>query len=587
MSDPTEQQEISEQQQPLLAASSLVAPDSPFQSPIFRHSLALLSGLSRAATPPLPLLDDHTSASIRRRRRQSGSSNVPQHVRRYSFDGKAKRSGSEGEDDRRSHSVRSPSQSPEFGKDLRVGIISDNESSTAHVDRSSSSSPAAKFVSLFRKKTPSPPLDARNLNGELDYEPVLNSESFVVGDEYDLNADTHVVMKKGSSFVQTVFNTTNVIVGIGILGFPFAFKNAGWIGGTFLICFIMAATCYTAQLLGRCLGLRYPKLQSFSDIGREAFGIKMEYFIGFIFFVELFLACSAYIVLCGDNLEKLFPDKLTKEQWMIFVTAVILPSTWLTDLAMLSYLSVFGIFASTFLLVVVAVTGLQTPSAPGSLLHPAPTVSFQLNSAPIALGLIMSGFAGHAVLPNIYHSMNKKEEYFSMVNWAYSIAFFLYVSMSVIGYMMFGDGVLQEITLNLQPGILCHAAVMMTIVNPITKYALTLNPIAINVESTILMCQRRYTDECSSFNKILIRTAMTGLTLLTALYLPFFDRLMEFIGSFCSFTVSLIFPCLCILKLCWNDISLAEKIVNIVLAGLGFCFAILGSYVAIAGPLKL
>jgi amino acid permease len=135
--------------------------------------------------------------------------------------------------------------------------------------------------------------------------------------------------------------------------------------------------------------------------------------------------------------------------------------------------------------------------------------------------------------------MAKREDYFSMINYAYSIAFVLYVSMSIAGYVMFGNGVLQEITLNLKPGLVSHAAVMMTIINPITKYALTLNPsmfnllsnplfisilVAVNVESTILICQNRYADECSTFNKILIRTAMTGMTLLTALYVSLLSR---------------------------------------------------------------
>jgi vesicular inhibitory amino acid transporter len=72
--------------------------------------------------------------------------------------------------------------------------------------------------------------------------------------------------------------------------------------------------------------------------------------------------------------------------------------------------------------------------------------------------------------------MAKRKQYPSMINCAYSIAFFLYISMSIAGYSMFGGGVLQEITLNLKPGVLSHAAVLMTIINPVTKFALTLNP---------------------------------------------------------------------------------------------------------------
>jgi hypothetical protein len=399
---------MDEEKQPLLVDPNVPHSDltaqSPFSSPIFHHSLALLSGTPPRLPPP-------SFGNRVRRRRKSSQQQQSTHHRRHSFDSKAQLA-TNGEDHAlhvnliqddddlhdstygRSHSARSPSDSPEFNEAI-VGLQPNVAKQHA--------SPGNKILNYILKRAESPIAiprklpSLRSINGETDdavlvdsssdENALLRSESAEF--EYSLNDDAHVVIKKGSSFTQTVFNTTNVIVGIGILGFPFAFRNAGWVGGSILICFIMAATCYSAQLLGRCLNLRYPQLQSFSDIGREAFGIKMEYFIGFIFFVELFLACSAYIILCGDNLEKLFPEHLTKGQWMIFVTAVMLPSTWLTDLAMLSYLSVFGIFASAFLLLAVVYTGFVQPATPGSLLHPAPTISFDLNSAPIALGLIM------------------------------------------------------------------------------------------------------------------------------------------------------------------------------------------------------
>jgi vesicular inhibitory amino acid transporter len=193
----------------------------------------------------------------------------------------------------------------------------------------------------------------------------------------------------GSTFIQSVINTTNVLVGIGILGFPFAFKNAGWIGGFALLFLTICSTNYTSKLLGRCLGMYFPKLQSFSDIGREAFGPKMEWFIGFVFFVELFLACAAYLIICGDNLEKLIPQYFNAKEWMLITAILVLPTTWLKNLAMISYVSAFGLIASIFLLITILLSGLTTPSGPGSLLHPEETILFDLHSFPIALGLIM------------------------------------------------------------------------------------------------------------------------------------------------------------------------------------------------------
>jgi vesicular inhibitory amino acid transporter len=210
----------------------------------------------------------------------------------------------------------------------------------------------------------------------------------IAGEE---RVDLHVEFKeKGVSFIQSVMNSTNVLVGIGILSFPFAFKNSGWIGGSTILLFTLISTCYTSKIIGKCFRLYGDlDLQSFSDLGRKAFGIRMEWFIGFVLFVELFLACSAYIILCADNLEKLFPGILDRRIWMIITTVIIMPTTWLRNLSTLSYFSAFGIIASIFLLFSVIFSGISNRSSPGSLVDPVNTKIIEWNSLPISFGLIM------------------------------------------------------------------------------------------------------------------------------------------------------------------------------------------------------
>jgi amino acid permease len=376
----------------------------------------------------------------------------------------------------------------------------------------------------------------------------------IAGEE---RVDLHVEFKeKGVSFVQSVMNSVNVLVGIGILSFPFAFKNAGWIGGTGILMFTLISTCYTSRIIGKCFKLYGDlDLQSFSDLGRKAFGKRMEWFIGFVFFVELFLACAAYIILCGDNLHKLFPETLGRRYWMILVAAVVMPSTWLRNLAVLSFFSAFGILASVFLLFAVIYSGITNNSAPGSLIQPANTSLVEWNSLPIAFGLIMvnvlvhmdmalnfslkSGFSGHAVLPNIYLSMDQKSRYNSMINLTYVIAFMLYAAISVIGYLMYGENTLQEISLNLEPGIVSSIATAMTIINPISKFALTITPskissfiiyafltdwlVCLNTEKAL---ENRFhfggRQNVKTLIGIIVRSLMTGLTLLAALYVKAF-----------------------------------------------------------------
>ncbi|KAF9821952.1 hypothetical protein IEO21_00382 [Rhodonia placenta] len=97
-----------------------------------------------------------------------------------------------------------------------------------------------------------------------------------------------------STFGQTLFNAIAILLGIGMLSEPLAFAFAGWIGGTAIIISYGLITCYTAKILARII-LSDPRLKSYSDIGRKAFGPQSGPWISAIFCLELFTVRSAQL----------------------------------------------------------------------------------------------------------------------------------------------------------------------------------------------------------------------------------------------------------------------------------------------------
>jgi hypothetical protein len=102
--------------------------------------------------------------------------------------------------------------------------------------------------------------------------------------------DPHLVDDSSkSSFSQCTFNMANILMGVGMLGLPFVFKSAGWIGGFCVTIGFCLVTWQTSYYLGRVLNgdprpvhlfdgsdltikrLRKP-MSSFPEIAREAFG---------------------------------------------------------------------------------------------------------------------------------------------------------------------------------------------------------------------------------------------------------------------------------------------------------------------------
>lgn len=92
-----------------------------------------------------------------------------------------------------------------------------------------------------------------------------------------------------SSFSQCTFNMANILMGVGMLGLPYVFRSAGWIGGSSVTIGFCLVTWRTSYYLGRALNgdprpvhlfdgkdltiqrMRKP-VSSFPAIAREAFG---------------------------------------------------------------------------------------------------------------------------------------------------------------------------------------------------------------------------------------------------------------------------------------------------------------------------
>lgn len=66
-------------------------------------------------------------------------------------------------------------------------------------------------------------------------------------------------------------------------------------------------------------------------------------------------------------------------------------------------------------------------------------------SVPLSFGLIMAGFAGHAVFPTVYRDMENPKDYHKMVNWTYVATTIVYFGVAACGYAMFGSDTMQEV----------------------------------------------------------------------------------------------------------------------------------------------
>ncbi|KAF2012856.1 hypothetical protein BU24DRAFT_374676 [Aaosphaeria arxii CBS 175.79] len=397
-----------------------------------------------------------------------------------------------------------------------------------------------------------------------------------------------------STLPQTIFNSVNVLVGVGLLSLPLAIKYSGWIVGMIFLVFSAVSTSYTAKLLAKCLDVD-SSLITFADLAFVSFGNKARIAVSLLFTVELLGACVALVVLFADSLNDLVPgwDVIF---WKIVCGFILIPLGFM-PLRLLSFTSILGVMCCFGITIAVFVDGFIKPHAPGSLREPTAQYLFPANwlTIPLSFGLLMSPWGGHSVFPNIYRDMRHPYKYRKGVDITYIFTFIIDLGMACAGILMFGDGVRDEITSNIfltegYPKPLSVFIAICIAIIPLTKIPLNARPIVSTLE-ILTGLDNRSLAASSSLNgmsgltrgilKFTLRIVITIVFVGIAIVFPSFDRIMTLLGSVACFSICIILPLAFHLKLFGHELKYAEKTMNWVLIVVSTIMAVVSTIFAL------
>ncbi|KAF1839001.1 hypothetical protein BDW02DRAFT_564333 [Decorospora gaudefroyi] len=451
-----------------------------------------------------------------------------------------------------------PSLSSPFGASYGTGY----GSLTARVNESSMRHAGRLFTEQQLKGVAEP---------EQEREPLLVKQ---------IEEDGHIinVVVGQSTLPQTIFNSVNVLVGVGLLTLPLALKYSGWLIGMLFLAWSAVVTGYTAKLLAKCLDVD-GSLITFADLAYVSFGAKARVAVSMLFSLELLAACVALVVLFADSMDALIPG-WDVFQWKLVCGIILIPLSFL-PLRFLSFTSILGVMACFGITLAIWIDGIVKPTAPGSIRQPATQYLLPNNwlTVPLSIGLLMSPWGGHSVFPNIYRDMRHPYKYHKAVDVTYIFTYIIDVGMACAGILMFGDNVRDEVTSNIflthgfPKGISVFIAICIAII-PLTKIPLNARPIVSTLEvlfglDTRSLAMSSSIDGMSGITRGCLKITLRVMTIVIfvgiAILFPSFDRIMTLLGSVACFSICIILPLAFHLKLFGKEISSGEKTMNWVL----------------------
>ncbi|KAK3066673.1 hypothetical protein LTR53_016883 [Teratosphaeriaceae sp. CCFEE 6253] len=279
----------------------------------------------------------------------------------------------------------------------------------------------------------------------------IQAPSITVANDLDFNPEDLLESARPKSGLRSAFfNMANSIIGAGIIGQPYAFKQAGLLTGVLLLIVLTITVDWTIRLI-----VTNSKLS-----GSDSFQATMEHCYGKSGLIAISVAqwafafggMVAFCIIIGDTiphvLAAVFPSlESTPVLWLftdrraiivLFVLCLSYPLSLYRDIAMLAKASTFALISMIVIILTVVTQGpIQPANLRGQLRG-----SLILNDGVFqAIGVISFAFVCHHNSLLIYGSLKTPtmDRFARVTHYSTAISMVACMAMALGGYLSFGD----------------------------------------------------------------------------------------------------------------------------------------------------
>ncbi|GAA5955811.1 hypothetical protein JCM21900_001721 [Sporobolomyces salmonicolor] len=364
-------------------------------------------------------------------------------------------------------------------------------------------------------------------------------------------------LTRGGGVLAGIANMSNSILGAGIIGLPYALREAGFFSGIVLLLILGVVTDWTIRLI--VLNAKMSGRRTYIDIMDSCFGRHGRAAVSFFQFAFAFGGMCAFCVILGDTIPRVLlsitgPDTSGFVSFLISrpVVTILLtvgisyPLSLYRDIEKLSHASALALISMVVIVVSVAIRG------PGveDTLKGDPTQRWTVLESGFfeAIGVISFAFVCHHNSLLIYGSLRTPtlDRFAQVTHVSTILSVVACLCMSTSGFLVFTD--------RTQGNILNNFAEDDTLIN-VARACFGANMFAtLPLEAFVCreVAETYFWPDEKEFNKrrhVLITSGLVFSALLVSLITCDLGLILELAGGFSATALAYLFPAACFLRL--------------------------------------
>ncbi|XP_004489585.1 lysine histidine transporter 1-like [Cicer arietinum] len=366
-----------------------------------------------------------------------------------------------------------------------------------------------------------------------------------------INAD------RSAKWWYSTFHNVTAMVGAGVLGLPYSLADLGWGPGVTILILSWIITLYTLwQMVEMHEMVPGKRFDRYHELGQHAFGKKLGLYI--VVPQQLVVEIGVnivYMVTGGASLQKFHNTvcpscKHVKLSFFIMIFA--------SSQFVLSHLPNFNSISGVSLVAAVMSFCYSTIGWTASVhkgvqngvqySNKAHTTTGTLFNFFNALGSVAFAYAGHNVVLEIQATIPSTPQKPSKIPmWrgvvvAYIVVALCYFPVAIIGYLVFGNEVKDNILISLEkPAWLIAMANFFVVLHVIGSYQIYAMPVFDMIEGVLV---KNLNFNPSKILRFVVRNVYVAFTMFIAISFPFFGGLLGFFGGFAFAPTTYFLPCI-------------------------------------------